>query len=176
MLFDKLIYLTAGALVTKGVVDAVRSKFVASKITIIGYVPLWPGNKCNLMPGRPLNPIYSQNGTGIVYAECRYAVMTESTEVLTWLYSHAIKFKFQYTVPFYSSTNGSWYFTAYAPLNEIPMDAVMKTNFGVIGTYASPELSFLSPKPQSGMIVNELRKMTVDKYGHDKRFKFADWI
>lgn len=176
MLFDKIIYLTAGALLTKGVVDAVRSKFVASKTTIIGYVPLWPGNKCNLMPGRPLTPIYSQNGTGIVYAECRYAVMSATTEVLTWLYNHATRFNFQYTVPFYSSTDGTWYLTAYAPLNEIPMAEVMNNKFGVIGTYANPELSFLSAKPQSGMIVNELRKMTVDKYGHDKRFKFVGWI
>ena len=175
-MFDKLIYLTAGALLTKGVVDAVRSKFVTSKISIIGYVPLWPGNKCNLMAGRPQNPIYSKNGTSLVYSECRYAVMSSTTEVLTWLYNHSTRFNFQYTVPFYLSNDGTWYITAYVPLNEIPMGEVMNNKFGVIGTFANPELSFLSAKPQSGMIVNELRKMTVDKYGHDRRFKFADWI
>lgn len=176
MLFDKLIYLTAGALLTKGVVDAMRSKFVTHKNNVISYVPLWPGNKCNLMAGRPYNPIYSKNGTGLVYSECRYAVMSSSTDVLAWLYSHATRFNFQYTVPFYSSTDVTWYLTAYAPLNEMPMAEVMNNRLGVIGTYANPELSFFSAKPQSGMIVNELRKKTVDKYGHDRRFKFADWI
>lgn len=175
-MFDKIIYLTAGALVTKGVVDAIRSKLVTDKNSIIGYLPIWPENKCNLMAGRPRRPIYSKNGTGIVYSECRYSVLAASPDVLTWLCHHASRFNLQYTVPFYMKTDGTWYLTAYSPLKEIPKDDIIKEKFGVIGTYANPDLSFLSSKPQSGMILNELRKMTVDKYGHDRRFKFADWL
>ena len=161
---------------TKGVVDAMRSKFVEEKISVIGYVPIWPENKCNLMAGHHRRPIYSKNGVGMVYSECRYAIMSTSTDTLTWLCRHSSRFSLQYTVPFYSRTDGTWYLTAYAPLKEMPLDTVMKSNLGVIGTYANPEISFLSSKPQSGTILNDLRKMTVERYGHDRRFKFADWI
>lgn len=174
-------YLAASALVGKGIFDIVGDYYNQMRGIWMHHFR----NRCSFIDHNTKyilgdrKPIYEYKVDRIehsILTNSRYSVDYLPYDYIVWMCRHSYRYNFQFCKPIYDEVTNTNYYTAYCYLHELSIkDVLLGAQINKICTFDNP-IDNLAIKPKNQRLREFLVYETHRRFGHYKRYRFAEWI